>query len=110
MIENWIITTKIENDIERENAIALFFDLGAEGVEENEQEIKVYFPNEIINAPNFSTSIGNKLSGVLSTMWDTYSHKAGFFWLNFGLLMVATIMCFAMLKWLNKIMKEKGVS
>ena len=57
-----------------------------------------------------ATSIGNKLSGVLSTMWDTYSHKAGFFWLNFGLLMVATIMCFAMLKWLNKIMKEKGVS
>jgi ribosomal protein L11 methyltransferase len=59
MIENWIITTKIENDIERENAIALFFDLGAEGVEENEQEIKVYFPNEIINRPNFSTNISN---------------------------------------------------
>ncbi|OSZ73759.1 MFS transporter [Chitinophagaceae bacterium IBVUCB2] len=57
-----------------------------------------------------ATSIGNKLSGVLSTMWDNYSHKAGFFWLNFGLLMVATIMCFAMLKWLNKIMKEKGLS
>ena len=57
-----------------------------------------------------STSIGNKLSGVLSTMWDNYSHKAGFFWLNFGLLMVATIMCFTMLKWLNRIMKEKGVS
>jgi len=57
-----------------------------------------------------ATSIGNKLSGVLATMWDNYSHKAGFFWLNFGLLMVATIMCFAMLKWLNKIMKEKGLS
>ncbi len=57
-----------------------------------------------------ATSIGNKLSGVLATMWDNYTHKAGFFWLNFGLLMVATIMCFAMLKWLNKIMKEKGVS
>ncbi len=56
-----------------------------------------------------ATSIGNKLSGVLATMWDTYSHKAGFFWLNFGLLMVATIMCFAMLRWLNKVMKEKGV-
>lgn len=56
-----------------------------------------------------ATSIGNKLSGVLSTMWDNYTHKAGFFWLNFGLLMVATIMCFAMLRWLNKIMKEKGV-
>ncbi len=57
-----------------------------------------------------ATSIGNKLSGVLSTMWDNYNHKAGFFWLNFGLLMVATIMCFAMLKWLNRIMKEKGVN
>ena len=56
-----------------------------------------------------ATSIGNKLSGVLSTMWDNYDQKAGFFWLNFGLLMVATIMCFAMLKWLNRIMKEKGV-
>lgn len=57
-----------------------------------------------------ATSIGNKLSGVLSTMWDNYNHKAGFFWLNFCLLMVATIMCFAMLKWLNRIMKEKGVN
>jgi POT family proton-dependent oligopeptide transporter len=57
-----------------------------------------------------ATSIGNKLSGVLSGMWDNYDHKAGFFWLNFGLLMVAAIMCFAMLKWLNRIMKEKGVS
>lgn len=57
-----------------------------------------------------STSIGNKLSGVLSTMWDNYDHKANFFWLNFGLLMVAAIMCFAMLKWLNQIMREKGVS
>ena len=57
-----------------------------------------------------ATSIGNKLSGVLSSMWDQYNHKAGFFWLNFALLMVATIMCFAMLKWLNRIMREKGVS
>ena len=57
-----------------------------------------------------ATSIGNKLSGVLSTMWDNYNHKASFFWLNFGLLMVATIMCFLMLKWLNRIMKEKGLS
>ena len=56
-----------------------------------------------------STSIGNKLSGVLSGMWDNYTHKAGFFWLNFGLLMVAALMCFAMLKWLNRIMREKGL-
>jgi POT family proton-dependent oligopeptide transporter len=57
-----------------------------------------------------ATSIGNKLSGVLSTMWDNYNHKAGFFWLNFSLLMVAAIMCFAMLRWLNRIMKEKGLN
>jgi POT family proton-dependent oligopeptide transporter len=57
-----------------------------------------------------STSIGNKLSGVLATMWDTYDHKANYFWLNFILLMSAALMCFLMLRWLNRIMKEKGVS
>ncbi len=57
-----------------------------------------------------STSIGNKLSGVLATMWDGYDHKANFFWLNFILLMAAAGVCFAMLKWLNRIMKEKGVT
>lgn len=57
-----------------------------------------------------STSIGNKLSGVLATLWDNYDHKANFFWLNFGLLMVAAVMCFAMLRWLNRVMKEKGLS
>ena len=57
-----------------------------------------------------STSIGNKLSGVLATMWDGYDHKANFFWLNFILLMAAAGVCFAMLKWLNRIMKEKGVN
>ena len=56
-----------------------------------------------------ATSIGNKLSGVLATMWDGYENKANFFWVNFILLMVATIIMFAMLKWLNRIMKEKGV-
>ena len=57
-----------------------------------------------------STSIGNKLSGVLATMWDGYDHKANFFWLNFTLLMAAAGVGFAMLKWLNRIMKEKGVN
>ena len=56
-----------------------------------------------------STSIGNKLSGVLATMWDNYNNKANYFLLNFILLLFAAIMCFAMLKWLNRIMKEKGV-
>ena len=57
-----------------------------------------------------ATSIGNKLSGVLATLWDGYENKANFFWVNFGLLMLATIIMFAMLKWLNSIMKEKGLS
>jgi len=56
-----------------------------------------------------STSIGNKLSGVLATMWDTYDDKKNYFLLNFSLLLAAAIMCFAMLKWLNRIMKEKGL-
>lgn len=57
-----------------------------------------------------STSIGNKLSGILATMWDGYENKASFFWVNFVLLLIATFIIFAMLKWLNNIMKEKGVS
>ncbi|MBC7937507.1 MAG: peptide MFS transporter [Rhizobacter sp.] len=56
-----------------------------------------------------ATSIGNKLSGILATMWDGYENKANFFWLNFALLLFATLIIFGMLRWLNKIMKEKGV-
>lgn len=57
-----------------------------------------------------STSIGNKLSGVLASMWDTYSDKADFFWINFGLLLFASLLMFALLKKLNKVMKEKGIN
>jgi len=56
-----------------------------------------------------STSIGNKLSGVLASMWDKYEDKTNFFWLNFGLLLGATLLLFAILKWLNQIMKEKKI-
>lgn len=57
-----------------------------------------------------STSIGNKLSGVLASMWDTYDDKADFFWVNFGLLLFATVLMFALVKRLNKVMKEKGIN
>jgi proton-dependent oligopeptide transporter, POT family len=57
-----------------------------------------------------STSIGNKLSGVLASMWDTYDDKADFFWVNFSLLMFATLLMFALLKHLNKVMKENGIN
>jgi POT family proton-dependent oligopeptide transporter len=55
-----------------------------------------------------ATSIGNKLSGVLSSLWDGYENKANFFWVNFVLLGAASLLLFAMLKWLNKIFKEHG--
>ncbi|MDI9256531.1 MULTISPECIES: peptide MFS transporter [Flavobacterium] len=57
-----------------------------------------------------STSIGNKMSGVLASLWDTYDNKANFFWVNFVLLMFATLLMFALLKQLNKVMKEKGIN
>ncbi|RYG46516.1 MAG: MFS transporter [Chitinophagaceae bacterium] len=56
-----------------------------------------------------ATSIGNKLSGVLATLWDKYDHKANFFWVNFGLLLFSALIALSMLKWLNRIMKEKGL-
>lgn len=54
-----------------------------------------------------STSIGNKLSGILATMWDSYAHKSNFFLVNFGLLMVATVIMFLMLRWLNRAVADK---
>ena len=54
-----------------------------------------------------STSIGNKLSGVLASLWDTYADKANFFWVNFALLMAATVIMFTMLRWLNRIIPEQ---
>jgi POT family proton-dependent oligopeptide transporter len=53
-----------------------------------------------------STSIGNKLSGILATLWDTYENKSNYFLVNFILLIVATILLLSMLRWLRKIFKE----
>lgn len=57
-----------------------------------------------------STSIGNKLSGILASKWDEYDNKASYFWLNFFLLFAAAVFLLIMLKWLNRVMKEKGVN
>jgi POT family proton-dependent oligopeptide transporter len=56
-----------------------------------------------------ATSIGNKLSGVLASMWDSYDNKANFFWINFMLLLGAAALMFMLLRRLNKAMQEKGV-
>ncbi len=56
-----------------------------------------------------STSIGNKMSGVLASMWDGYEDKANFFLVNFGLALGTAAIIFLMVGWLNRIMKEHGV-
>jgi len=53
-----------------------------------------------------ATSIGNKLSGVLASQWDTYTDKASYFWVNFFLLLGAALLLFAMLKKLNSAIKN----
>jgi POT family proton-dependent oligopeptide transporter len=53
-----------------------------------------------------STSIGNKLSGVLASMWDGYEDKGNFFLVNFSLLVIAFLFMLFILKWLNKIFNE----
>ena len=56
-----------------------------------------------------ATSIGNKLSGVLASMWDSYEDKSNFFWVNFGLLLFAASLMFVLLKRLNAVMRENGI-
>lgn len=51
---------------------------------------------------SLATSIGNKLSGVLAKNWDKFDNKAGYFWLNFALLMLAFLIMLLLLKRLNR--------
>lgn len=55
-----------------------------------------------------STSIGNKLSGVLAAMWDGYDFKGNFFLVNFILALLTALIILLMIKWLTKIIKEHG--
>ncbi len=52
-----------------------------------------------------STSIGNKLSGVLASLWDLYDEKQYFFLVNCAGALLAALMIFAMLKWLRTIIQ-----
>ncbi len=54
-------------------------------------------------------SVGNKLSGMLSSLWEEMDDKRNFFYLNFALVMAAAIVLIMMLKWLNSVMKEKNI-
>jgi proton-dependent oligopeptide transporter, POT family len=57
-----------------------------------------------------STSVGNKLSGMLSGLWESYNDKSHFFFMNFLLVLPAAILMFILLRWLNKVMREKGLN
>ncbi|MNJ82600.1 putative dipeptide and tripeptide permease YjdL [compost metagenome] len=54
-----------------------------------------------------STSIGNKLSGVIASLWDQYDDKSSFFMLNFYLMMGATLILIVLLPWLLKVFREQ---
>jgi POT family proton-dependent oligopeptide transporter len=54
-------------------------------------------------------SVGNKLSGMLSSLWEEIPEKQNFFYLNFGLVLGAALLLIVMLKWLNNVMKENNV-
>lgn len=57
-----------------------------------------------------STAVGNKLSGMLSGLWEGFEDKSNFFLVNFGLAMAATLMMVFLLKFLKAVMKEKNIS
>lgn len=55
-----------------------------------------------------ATSLGNKLSGVLATMWDRYEDKSQFFWVNFALLAVSATALYLMLPWLQQVLGNQA--
>ncbi|WP_192823475.1 peptide MFS transporter [Rufibacter sp. LB8] len=56
-----------------------------------------------------ATSIGNKLSGILASLWDTYDDKQYFFWVNFAVTVGAALVLVLMLNWLRRIMEKPAV-
>lgn len=53
-----------------------------------------------------ATAIGNKLSGVLSGMWDLFEKKSNFFLTNAILTIAAFLIILLLLPWLNRVYKE----
>jgi POT family proton-dependent oligopeptide transporter len=53
-----------------------------------------------------STSIGNKLSGVIASLWDTIVQKEFFFLINFAGAMLGAIAILLLLKWLRRVVLE----
>lgn len=53
-----------------------------------------------------STSIGNKLSGILSGLFTLFEHKSGVFFINFGGALFATLLVAMMLPRLKRVMTK----
>lgn len=53
-----------------------------------------------------STSIGNKLSGMVAGLWDTFDNKAYYFLMNFVACLIAAIAIILLVKWLRKIIEQ----
>lgn len=53
-----------------------------------------------------STAIGNKLSGVLSGLWDVFEKKSNFFLTNMVLTLAAFFIIWMMLPWLKRVYNE----
>lgn len=57
-----------------------------------------------------ATSIGNKLSGILASLWDRFPNKVTFFLMDFALVILALIIYLFMLRNVRKVMRERGIS
>jgi POT family proton-dependent oligopeptide transporter len=53
-----------------------------------------------------ATSVGNKLSGVIATLWDSMAMKQYFFLINFAGAMVGALAIWLMVKWLRRVVQE----
>jgi len=53
-----------------------------------------------------ATSLGNKLSGVLSGLWGSFENKIYFFTINFIGAAFGAFLIFLLLKWLKAVVKE----
>ncbi len=54
-----------------------------------------------------ATAIGGKLAGILAGYWDSFVDKKVFFLITFIAAVVATLVMITLLKWLNRVVKER---
>ncbi|MBN2571779.1 MAG: peptide MFS transporter [Ignavibacteriales bacterium] len=57
-----------------------------------------------------ATSIGNKLSGVISGLWDLVDNKVYFFLINCIGALFGALLILVLLKWLNRVVREHSES